>query len=61
MEFFQDQGSMDSPLRSDLRYVLLVSVIEQTVYPCLGPEHRKLMVDGKNNMVRLGFILFLYL
>ena len=52
---------MDSPLRSDLRYVLLVSVIEQTVYPCLGPEHRKLMVDGKTNMVRLGFILFVYL
>ena len=59
MEFFQDQRSTD--WRSGLRYCLLVRGIEQTVDPCLGPEHRKLMVDGKTNMVRLGFILMFYL
>ena len=49
------------PIGSGLRYFLLLRVIEQTVDPCLGPEHRKLMVDGKTNMVRLGFILIFYL
>ena len=40
---------------------LLGKNVRKTVDPYLGPEHRKLMVDGKQNMVRLGFIMIFVL
>ena len=58
MEFSQDQESTGhtGPVNGQGPMTGITCNIH-TVDPRLGPEHRKLMVDGKSNMVRFGFIL----